>query len=486
MIYKTLLLTILLTFSACGSGSGKQDAGDVKTLSGSEEKAEAEAEAGSEAKAGSKAEIEQNKTTKTVTIYVHGYSKSGYNRQGIYGDINEDSVIDNLVEFTNLPTMQTYDENSTNILAVTPYYGDEAPNYYTEQDIADIEAVTKAYGGGIPRYATIIAKFAKHVMEETNATNVNIVSASMGSLVTRWLIEKDIEQLASEKKIAKWLSIEGVIRGNYAASNSILMDLIDPIEKQHIDTEHMNYSWIQDNLEGTSATHPNYKDIQMSFISSTHDKDGALDTFLSINGQLQANDGVQLLKDTKFAQTPNHTPTYTHYYQDHLGIKEDKGAWAQVATILSSKKRVKITLVSAQISDLHESIYFLNKRAEMVFESTVTSPKVYEKYGIDEAISERIVAGGALNLIKYKNENESKAVGQVIFNDFVLDDENELSVKITGYELDKILIYGVREISTQSSKASLGTIELNIPLKNATIEVFGQDWSGVVKVEILP
>jgi hypothetical protein len=305
--------------------------------------------------------------------------------------------------------------------------------------------------------------------------------------VTRWLIEKDIEHLASEKMIDKWLSIEGVIRGNYAASNSVLMELVDPIAKQHIDTKHMDYSWIQNNLEGTSATHPNYKDIQMSFISSTHDKDGALDTFLSVNGQLQSNDGVQLLRDTKFSHTPNHTPTYTHFYQDHLGIKDDKGAWAQVATILSSKRRVKITLESAQISDLHEHIHkYFNKQAEIVFESTVKSPKVYENFGIDQDISERIVAGGALNLLKYKKENERKMVGQVIFNDFVLEDEKELSVKITGYELDKVLIYGVREISTKSSKASLGVVELNIPLEDATIEVFGQDWSGVVKVEILP
>lgn len=465
---RILLLTILLLFTACGGGSGEKDTRDVNnTLS------------------------EKNTTTKTkvprvVTIYVHGYSKSGYNRQGAYGDINEDSVIDNLAEFTNLATMQNYDENDTNILAVTPYYGDEVPEYYTEQDITDIDKVTETYGGGIPRYATIIAKFAKHVMRESNATNVNIVSASMGSLVTRWIIEKDIEQLASDKKIDKWISIEGVIRGNYAASNSVLMELVDPIAKQHIDTKHMDYTWINRNLGDSNASEENYKDIQMSFISSTHDKDGALDTFLSINGQLQANDGVQLLKDTKFEQTPNHTPSFTHYYQDHLGIKNDKGAWAQVATIISSKRRVKITLESAQISDLHESIYFLNKQAEIVFESTVKSPKVYEKFGIDDDISERIVAGGALNLIKYKNENESKTVGQVIFNDFVLEDENELSVKITGYELDKVLIYGVRELSTKSSKASLGTVELNIPLEDATIEVFGQDWSGAVKVELLP
>jgi hypothetical protein len=249
----------------------------------------------------------------------------------------------------------------------------------------------------------------------------------------------------------------------------------------------MDYDWVKKHLDGFSATHENYKDIQMGFISSTHDKDGMLDTFLSLNGQLQPNDGVQLLRDTKFSQTPNHEPTYTHFYQDHLGIKNDKGAWAEVATFLSSKKRVKITLLSAQASDLHEHINkYLNKRAEIVFQSTVKSPKIYEKFGIDDEISERIVEGGALKLIKYKKKNEEKIVNQTIFNDFVLEDENELSIKITPYELDKVLIYDVREPSIKSSKSSLGTVELNIPLENATIEVLGEDWSGKVKVEVLP
>jgi hypothetical protein len=478
VIYKTLLLSFLLIFTACGDDSKNSDLDTKSTLSQQDTNT---------TDTQTEQDIVLPKIAKTITIYVHGYSKSGYNRQGVYGNINEDEVINNLVAFTDLPTMQTYDENSTNILAVTPYYGNQAPEYYTQQDLEDIEAVTKTYGGGIPRYATIIAKFAKHVMDESGAEHLNIVSASMGSLVTRWLIEKDIEQLASQKKIKKWLSIEGVIRGNYAASNSILMGFVDPIEKQHIDTKHMDYSWIENNLEGKSATHDNYKYIQMGFISSTHDKDGALDTLLTVNGQLQPNDGVQLLKDTKFQTTPNHTPSFTHFYQDHLGIKDDKGAWAEVATFLSSKKRVKITLLSAQASNLHEHINkYLNKNAEIVFESEVKSSKVYEHFGIDEAISERIVEGGALNLIKYKNENESKTVGQVIFNDFVLEDENELNVKITGYELDKYAIYGVREPSFDSSKSSLGTIELDIPLENAIIEVFGKDWSGVVKVEVLP
>ncbi len=461
MIYRALFILSIFLFMGCGSEDGKEsrdlNSTGVETV---------------------------EKVPREVTVYIHGYDKDGYKKRGVYGDTSTDMVIDNLVEFTDLPTMYNFDkENFTNIITMTEYYGDEAPAYYIQQDIDDIEKVTKAHGGGIPRYATIVAKFIKHVMDESGADEVNIVSASMGSLVTRWLIEKDIEGLASSKKIKKWLSIEGVIRGNYVASNSIVMGLIDPFEKQYIDTKHMDYSWINKNL--ADASHPNYKDIFMGFIGSTHDKDGYLDSLLTVNGQLQANDGVQLLKDTKFISTPNHTPTYTNFYQDHLGIKKDRGAWAGAATFLSSKKHVKITLLNAKVENLHESIYFLNKRAEIVFESRVFSSKVYEKFGVEDAISERIVEGGALNMVKYSKKGENKFIGQTLFNDFVLDDEAELSLVIEGYELDKFVIYGVREPSFESSKSSLGKVEIEIPLREGVYEVTGKDWYGKIEMEFI-
>ncbi len=458
MIFKTILILSIFVFASCEDNQKAKTTTEIQ----------------------SKTEI-----SKTLTIYIHGFSKTGYKRKGIFGDVESDEVVDDLAKISQFPTLQDYDKESfKNVLSVTTYYGDEAPSYYSLQDINDIEKVTKKHNGGIPRYATIIAKFIKQTLKDSGANSVNIVSASMGSLVTRWLIEKDIEQLSSSETIKKWLSIEGVIRGNWVASNSVIMGIVDPFEKQHIDTKHMNYKWVNKNLDGISATNPNYKKIQMGFISSTHSGDGALDALLSINGQLQSNDGVQILKDTYFVETPNHQPTFTHFHQDHLGIKKDKGALANVITFLSPKKRVKITLVSAKVDDLHEDIYFLNKRAEIVFQSRVKSPKVYEKFGINDEISERIVEGGALQLYKFSQEKESKPTNQLIFNDFVLENEEELNVKITGFELDKVLIYGVREPSYKSSKANLGSVELNIPLKNDTIQIFADDWSGELKVEV--
>jgi len=160
---------------------------------------------------------------KTVTVYVHGFDPHGYRQSGIYGEDTQEDFFADIPSYLGLPTTAyAEDLNKSNLFAATTYYGDTPPEYYTAQDIADIDAVTQQYGGGIPRYALIVAKYAKHLMQRTGAQQVNFVSGSMGSLVVRWLIEKDLEALASTQKIARWLSVEGVVNGNYAASKSIL------------------------------------------------------------------------------------------------------------------------------------------------------------------------------------------------------------------------------------------------------------------------
>jgi triacylglycerol esterase/lipase EstA (alpha/beta hydrolase family) len=479
MIFKTLLIIATLFFTACGGGGDKSEDLQTNLLEQSGQPTPTPTPTQTQVKP------ETKKETKTVTIYIHGYDKDGSKSKDVYGEVNQDEVVDNLSQIANLPTLQNYDKNNfTQVLAVATYYGSQPPSYYTQQDITEVENSEK----GIPRYALIMAKFAKHTLELTGAEKLNIVSGSMGSLVTRYMIEKNLQNLASEKKIEKWLSIEGVIRGNYAASNSI-SSLLSLFKKKNIDEEQMDYDWVKKNLGGFEASSPYYKDITLGFMSSTqHNTHGAaLDGLLSINGQLQPNDGVQLLKDTIFDKTPHNTPTYNRFYTDHLGIKKHQGAWAEVATFLTPNKHVRITLIEAQVHDLHENIgKNLNHHADMVFQSEVTSQKVLEKFNIKEPISQRKVEGGALNLIKYDSINQIKPVNQTIFDDFILKEEQTLHINISAFELDKYTMYDVREPTLKSSKDKIGDIALDIPLKDDIIDISVSGWSGKIKVEVLP
>ncbi len=418
------------------------------------------------------------KVKKTVTIYIHGYSKSGYKKDGVYGDDNYDEILDTIAEMTGFHTTSDYDKDTKNIIAITPYYGNIPPAYYTPKDIQDIADI----GAGIPRYALIVAKYAKHIMTKTDADKVNFLSVSMGSLVTRYLIEKDLEQLASQKKISRWLSLEGVIQGNIAASAGNLLSLVDNFEKQSIDVTHMSYDWIDEHLDSNS---PNYHDIQIGFESSTKDNasKGLLSWWMRSNQHFQANDGVQVAKDTFFKGDYAHT----FFHENHYSLADNQAAWGYAATFLTSKKRVHITLLDATLSDLHENNLIFNtsiKPAEIVFESTVHSPLAMQKWGFIEPISQRLLKGKYLPLHAYHDSNTKQTLNQTLFDSYILEDEKELSLNITPYELDREPDYGVREITGHGDNESLGTATIMIEVKDGIYPLQGEDWSGQVKVEV--
>ncbi len=139
------------------------------------------------------------KKVKNLTLFVHGFDKDGYKTSGTFGNNHPDEALEKFQALgEHYPV--TEDTIVINITKSTTYYGDTPPNYYSKQDIQDLSTITAQWDGGIPRYALIIAKYAKHLMKQEKVNRINIVSGSMGSLVTRWMIEKDVEGLASNKK----------------------------------------------------------------------------------------------------------------------------------------------------------------------------------------------------------------------------------------------------------------------------------------------
>ena len=430
------------------------------------------------------------RSNKTVTIYVHGYKKGGYKFKNHYGENNMSSFAYQLSEFSKIPTMDTYNRDSfTDIITSVEYYGEKEPSYYTPQDVTDINEVTDQYSGGVPRYALIVAKFAKHMMKETGAKKVNIVSVSMGSLITRWMIEKNLENLASEKKIEKWMTAEGVVRGNYGVTKidnigiKWIKDYIESFFEDSAETEHMKYSWIEDNLtpDREVMSSPYYGDILVGQISLTDsEKQQAGLKYILIEEGFQPNDGYQLLKDTYFKtieysiQTPSHTLIHT----DHIGIEESNATYATITAFLEAKKRVRITLTDVTVSDVHESISPVNKHSEIVFSSSVYSSKA------GETINQRVYDGGTLNVYSFK-ENETKSINQVIFDDFVYSDEDELRIKLKGYEIDRSTKYDVVELQTDK-KDSLGEVIKGVELRDgASFSFSAGDWVGVLEVRVL-
>ncbi len=435
---------------------------------------------------------------KSVTVYVHGFSPDGYRKSGVYGEDEVEPFFEQIPLFLGLPT--TVDENDKfkpNVLSSTSYYGDVPPSYYTKQDILDIEAMDNQYNGGIPRYAMIVAKYAKYLMERNHAQQVNFVSASMGSLVTRWIIEKDLEGLASGKKIGRWLSVEGVLNGNYGASKSILFKLYDSYEDVSIDTKHMKYDWIKRNLSNPRriGQSPYYKDILIGTETSTNDKimGSALSKLGLVHGVFHPNDGYQIDVDTFFqdilapyrffGQNPTHT--YMHY--THLGIKNAKALWAEVGNFLTSNKRVRVRLNNIKVNNIKEKDRWYLKAlpAEIIFESRVYSPALSLKWGINDAVSEKLYAGGVPPIVKYRKNGESKFVNQVIFDDFVDPQEDSLNISLNAREIDGDLRYKVYESFKDRDYQNIDSVTFSVPLKNGIYHFESANFNGGVVVEVI-
>jgi len=451
--------------------------------------------------------VDLNKThnpNETVTIYVHGFSGHGAGKtEQIYGVDEHESFMDEIPTFLGLPTINNpKDENKTNVFAATGYYGDTPPSYYTKQDIEDIKNITDEFGGGIPRYALIVAKYSKYLMHRTGAKQVNYVSGSMGALVTRYLIEKNLEGLASDKKIARWLTLEGVVNGNYAASNDDLLKIVKLFEQPNIDVDHMSSEWIENNLATGRkiATSPYYKDILIGHETSTKDdlKEHALTWLLVSNGQYQPNDSYQTVEDTYFHNVAEKSrfmgqlPTHSYFHENHLSVKNHKGVWAEIGTFLTSKKRVKITLTKAKINDIHESKgkwyeYRPSHPAEIVFSSKIFSPEIKKRWKISNEISNVTIRGAVPGVVHYSYDGDEHTLNKVLFNDFVLEREDVLQVDLDIDEIDQDFRYGVYEKWWEGNGRNydhIGSSSVKVPLKEGTYSFVNSSYSYDVKVEL--
>jgi pimeloyl-ACP methyl ester carboxylesterase len=445
--------------------------------------------------------VDLNKThnpNDTVTVYVHGFSGHGAGKiDTIYGADEHESFMDDIPTFLGLPTINNpKDINKTNVFAATGYYGDTPPSYYTEQDKEDIAKVTEEFGGGIPRYALIVAKYSKHLMERTGAKQVNFISGSMGALVTRYLIEKNLEGLAADKKIARWLTLEGVVNGNYAASKSILFKIYNDVEKVSIDIKHMKYKWISKNLSNPRSVgkSPFYKDILVGFETSTDDsaKEGLLTKLMLTHGQFQPNDGYQIAKDTKLDVLAPYrflgeNPTHTFIHDTHLGIKNNSILWAGISNFITSNKRVRVTLQDVKVDDIKEKDRWYSKKlpAEIVFESRVYSPSLKLQWGIDGAVNEQLYVGGVPPIIKYKKKHQTKVVNQTLYDDFILPLEDSLSIELVAKEIDGDLRYKVYESFKDRDYSYIGNTTFSVPLKDGIYSFSSNKFSGNVKVEVI-
>ncbi|MGH7730772.1 MAG: FlgD immunoglobulin-like domain containing protein [Candidatus Eiseniibacteriota bacterium] len=434
---------------------------------------------------------------RTATILVHGFELTGADRHGVFGEDMPAALAESVATLASLPVARgPAGPLPINVVAGTTYYGDAAPSYYTAANRAELDRITAEWGGGVPRYAFIVARHARQVLERSGASQVNIVSASFGSLITRWLIEKDVGGLAGEGRIARWLTVEGLVAGNWVASHDDLVDLLSVVAPEPIDVLHMSYGWIEAHLHAPRgiAESPLYAGILVGQVGSTDDSgnQAALRTAMLVYDEYMPNDGVQALPDAGFAgvaagsRFAGRTPTQAVFHTDHLGIRSVRAAWAEAATFITASRRVTVTMTRARVANLREPQYpFWNwTPAEVLFESRVFSPAAAARWAITEPLSARVKEGAAAPLRRYRTSGETQELQHVLFDDLVLGEETELRLELRATEVDYDPRYGVFEAYQAPYHDDLGGGTISVSTLGPGSYAFGvPDWSCEITVE---
>jgi len=435
----------------------------------------------------------------TTTIFVHGFNNEGYSAEGVFGEDDWDEDMDPFTALAGLPNIS--DPGGAylpNVVASTRYYGDTPPFYYTPEDIAELDAVTTQWGGGVPRYALIVAKYARFALERSGADQVNFFSGSYGTFVTRWLIEKDLENLASEGKIARWLSAEGVLNGHWAASEDVLLFLWDLFGTPSLDVDQMHYDWVEANVHSPrwEADNPRFSGILSGKMGTTCDNanDGALTDAMILLDDWQPNDGVVGLNDSFFATMTTQsrflgkTPTQGYYFRNHYELASYPAAWVQVANFLTGRKRVTITMTRTQVTDIHEPDDWLwdFTPAEIIFESEVFSPAALARWGMTDRVCVRDFGGGNTPIYEWGHNGLTQILSHKIFDDLVLDEEVEVDLHLWAREIDWEERYGVLEIiGVDDPTDEMAEGWITVPVTGPGTYLFSAaDWNCDVEVEV--
>jgi hypothetical protein len=401
----------------------------------------------------------------TVVIFVHGFDSEGFNAVGVFGD---DVLHDDLLRVAAVlpqPTWQV-DPTAPNQIAATTYYGDTPPAWYTSAD----RAADSSAASGIPRYALRVARYVRRVLERApGATAVNILSASMGTLVSRYMIEHDLLALASEHKITRWGQLVGVTIGNWAASHApgLLTGSASP------DVAQMTYEWVSANISANRTMNsPFYGPMIITQWIASDDED-----LLSVFSG-KPNDGTNLSEDEYFsgfttaaalhAATDGtlQMPASSFGHTTHTGIRNNDGAWAGIAAMSQNNVRVTMTLTRAKVLSTGDSL--LQGRGEWVFSASVMSPRAGALYGTTEPLNQYLRAGGNPPLLRL-GRNEPRFPNLVLFDQIVPPGESVLELTLSAEELDwHPKFYDVFENPYGSNK-SMGTFTATLPVTGPSV-----------------
>jgi hypothetical protein len=438
----------------------------------------------------------------TITVWLHGYTNhtAASLQATTYGSIiGCGDVGDALTTYgPSVPCgRDPAGDTAPNQVVAVEYYGAQPPAWMSAQDIMEVEQYPYLGGPtGLQRYGLIVAKFIRWRMAHTGATHVNIACHSMGCLLTRYVIENDIEQLASENKIVRWVTGAGVIGGAQLArlhNNPAFQMAADQVGLAVDDFALMNPDYVQ--TYAASWDHQLHEGNNPLLAGMLIHHVGATDPRIGQAFNLQLlnlgnpdelpNDGILFTFDEMFAsQAPRAslvTPsgevlsaTHAFIHVGHIDAPSAEGFHAALAAGLFHRRKVFVTLDSITLKKDHEftlqtPLELGTPPAEVVAEVQVSyDPYTMPKFGTHTLVDDDELAYRSPQLLS-QVQGTTLQPSMVLYAGPVFDDQMAIHLKLTLTETDWYARYGCTESGPALSDRNLLNYESDVSLMDQVI-----------------
>lgn len=448
----------------------------------------------------------------TLTVYVHGFELYSEDELAAktYGDDTGCGMTDNLKWFGPDRPCSTDAGGSTasNQYTSLEYYGQKAASWISSPDRTEIEKHPEEGVEALQRYSLITAKFIRHKLKVSGATNVNLLCHSMGCLIIRNMIERNMENLASEDRFTRWVTVSGALSGAREANfydNPQVQELAASVGLSSADFILLQPEVIKDKVlvwdhKLFECNNPMFREMLIHHICSDDPRNAAALNLPVLNYLIAdvPNDGVIYTPDMYFhAMSPmaaRHTPRgYTlkssrsFMFVDHNAMKVNRAAALLATAGMYGKRRVTVTIDRIVLNNDLEKDSVIdfseggNAPAEIVPEIEVKfNPYVMDTFAEDLVIHKETAADRVSGFF-WQTEGETLNPDYVLFEGPVLDEMTEISLSLKLLEADSYPAQGIneqvlgigqdtKELATWSGQISL-TSGATVSFSNSNVEV---------------
>lgn len=442
----------------------------------------------------------------TLFVEVRGFTFERYEDfpDTVYGAVSSGSRLSETVrELTGRPDGRIFPFEPNQVVEVE-YYGGVPADWMSSEDVADIERFPYASALALQRYALIVAKFLRYRVESTGAEHVGVFCHSMGCHLTRYLIENDLEGLASDQLISRWVTNAGVLAGARLAQlydNPTVREVGNDIGINTYDFVHMHPDYVQEvsaswDHDIYAADNPLFRGVYVHHLAAAKEElTESIGLPLSLlaldNPDREPNDGIVFVADMHFhrQELANRVqalggerllPSTSYLFIDHLAVGRAREAGLVMAAGLTGDRQVTVRLKQLRLlDDLEgEGSWDLDdlgvSPAELVAESRIDYEGLvfHETRLADRTREPHIV-----------EEGELYVADEVLFRGPVLPQQDMLSLTVRLLEVDLYRRFGVVENVLNRDRVFIEE-SLELPIEEGEVALVNDRIEALLTVDI--